>query len=345
MLKRSNKLMAPLSLLVIAAVMLAACTPATPSATQTTAPTKAPEPTPAPTGPIKIAIMGPFTGDAASIGTEQLNFARLAVADFNKEMGMNVELVEGDTQLDPAIATTVAQKLVADKDLYAVVGPAGSQEVEATIQLFEDAKLAHVSSSATRPTLTSSGYTTFFRVFFIGTTFFVTLASAHFVRERLRHAGEYYALLILSTIGAIYMAAARELLTAYISLELLSFSLYILVSYAKFDPKSNEGGLKYMLLGAFSSALLLYGLSLIYGVAGSTTYSEIGAALSAGTEDFSFALLMGLVLVLAGLGFKVAAVPFHMWTPDAYEGAPLPITAYLSAASKAAGFALLLRLF
>ncbi len=188
-------------------------------------------------------------------------------------------------------------------------------------------------------------FTTFFRVFFIGVTFFITLASAHFVRGRLRHAGEYYALLILSTIGAIYMAAARELLTAYISLELLSFSLYVLVSFAKFDPKSNEGGLKYMILGAFASAMLLYGISFIYGVAGSTTYGEIAAAVAGNTEEFSFALLMGLVLIVAGLGFKVAAVPFHMWTPDAYEGAPLPITAYLSATSKAAGFALLLRLF
>jgi NADH-quinone oxidoreductase subunit N len=188
-------------------------------------------------------------------------------------------------------------------------------------------------------------FTTFFRVFFIGVTFFITLASAHFVRGRLRHAGEYYALLILSTIGAIYMAAAKELLTAYISLELLSFSLYVLVSFAKFDPKSNEGGLKYMILGAFSSAMLLYGISFIYGVSGSTTYSEIAAAVSGSTEEFDFALLMGLVLIVAGLGFKVAAVPFHMWTPDAYEGAPLPITAYLSVTSKAAGFALLLRLF
>lgn len=188
-------------------------------------------------------------------------------------------------------------------------------------------------------------FTTFFRVFFIGITFFITLASAHFVRGRLRHAGEYYALLILSTVGAIYMAASRELLTAYISLELLSFSLYVLVSFAKFDRKSNEGGLKYMILGAFSSAMLLYGISFIYGVSGSTTYSEIAAALSGSTEDFELALLMGLVLIIAGLGFKVAAVPFHMWTPDAYEGAPLPITAYLAATSKAAGFALLLRLF
>ena len=188
-------------------------------------------------------------------------------------------------------------------------------------------------------------YTTFFRVLFIGITAVICLASAHFVRDRLRHAGEYYGLLILSTIGAIYMAAGRELITAYISLELLSFSLYVLVSFAKMDAKSNEGGMKYMLLGAFSSALFLYGLSLIYGVTGSTSYADINAALSGGVNDFGIAMLMGLVLIIAGIGFKVSAVPFHMWAPDAYEGAPLPITAYLSAASKAAGVALLLRLF
>jgi NADH-quinone oxidoreductase subunit N len=188
-------------------------------------------------------------------------------------------------------------------------------------------------------------YTTFFRVFFTVTAAAVALASAHYVQDRLEHPGEYYGLLVLSTIGAIYMAASRELLTAYISLELLSFSLYVLVSFARDDRRSNEGGMKYMLLGAFASALLLYGLSLIYGSAGSTFYDDIAAAYSEGTSSFDLGLLMGLSLLLAGLGFKVAAVPFHMWTPDAYEGAPLPITAYLSATSKAAGFALLLRLF
>jgi len=188
-------------------------------------------------------------------------------------------------------------------------------------------------------------YTTFFRAFFIATTAGVVLMSAQFVQQRLRHPGEYYGLLVLSTIGAIYMASARELLTAYIALELLSFSLYILVSYSKFEERSNEGGMKYMLLGAFSSALFLYGLSLIYGSAGSTFYDDIAASFANGTSGFDLGVLMGLVLVLTGLGFKVAAVPFHMWTPDAYEGAPLPITAYLSATSKAAGFALLLRLF
>ncbi|MHB8377579.1 MAG: NADH-quinone oxidoreductase subunit N [Dehalococcoidia bacterium] len=188
-------------------------------------------------------------------------------------------------------------------------------------------------------------YTTYFRVLFMGTAAVICLASARLVEDKLRHPGEYYGLIILSTVGAIGMAAARELMTAYLSLELLSFSLYILVSFAKFDPRSNEAGLKYLLLGAFSSAMFLYGLSLIYGITGSTYYSDISAALAAGTHGYSFALLMALVLIIAGLGFKVAAVPFHMWTPDAYEGAPIAITAYLSTTSKAAGFALLLRLF
>jgi NADH-quinone oxidoreductase subunit N len=188
-------------------------------------------------------------------------------------------------------------------------------------------------------------YTTFFRCFFTGIGFFVVLASAQFVQQRLRHPGEYYALLLLATAGAIYMAAARELLTAYISLEVLSFSSYILVSYAKSDNRSNEGGMKYMLLGAFSSAILLYGISFIYGAAGSTSYDAIAEAFSDGTSGITAPTLLGLTLIITGLGFKVAAVPFHMWTPDAYEGAPLPITAFLAATSKAAGFALLIRLF
>lgn len=188
-------------------------------------------------------------------------------------------------------------------------------------------------------------FTTFFRCFFLLITFSIVIASYHFVNQHLRNPAEYYALLMISTAGAIIMAGARELLTAYIGLEILSFSLYILVSFAKNDTRSNEAGMKYILLGAFASALLLYGITFIYGTAGSTSYSEIQAAFEAGTSDFTLGLLMGLVLVIAGLGFKVSAIPFHMWTPDAYQGAPLPITAYLSATSKVAAFALLLRLF
>jgi len=188
-------------------------------------------------------------------------------------------------------------------------------------------------------------YTTLFRVFFGLIGVFACLASARYVKERLLHAGEYYAFILLAVVGANGMAAAGELLTAYISLELLSFSLYVLTAFAKHDLKSNEGGLKYMLLGAFSSALLLYGISLIYGVSGSTDYATIGEALSGDTSEIDTALFLGLAMIIAGLGFKVAAVPFHMWTPDAYEGAPLPVTALISAISKSAGFALFLKLF
>jgi NADH-quinone oxidoreductase subunit N len=188
-------------------------------------------------------------------------------------------------------------------------------------------------------------YTTLFRVFFAGIAIFACIASARYVRERLLHAGEYYAFILLAVVGANGMAAARELLTAYISLELLSFCLYILVSYAKFDLRSNEGGLKYMLLGAFSSAIFLYGVGFIYGTTGSTEFSAIGEAVDGDIDDIAPALYLGLALMIGGLGFKVAAVPFHMWTPDAYEGAPLPVTAYVSAISKTAGFALFLKLF
>ncbi len=190
-----------------------------------------------------------------------------------------------------------------------------------------------------------NNYTTFFRVFFALIAFFACLASARYVQQRLLHPGEYYALILLTALGGNYMAGARELLSAYISLELLSFSLYVLTSYAKFDLRSNEGGLKYMLLGAFSSAIFLYGMSLIYGVTGTTRFDEIAEVLAGDTEGFQMALFLGLVLIIAGLGFKVAAVPFHMWTPDAYEGAPMPVTALISAISKAAGFALFLKLF
>jgi proton-translocating NADH-quinone oxidoreductase chain N len=139
------------------------------------------------------------------------------------------------------------------------------------------------------------------------------------------------------------MASANELLTAYISLELLSFSSYVLVAYAKTNLKSNEAAMKYIVLGAFSSALLLYGISFVYGTLGTTYFPDIARSvdsLGAGVPAFGIALC----LIVAGLGFKIAAVPFHMWTPDVYEGAPTPVTAYLSVASKAAGFALVLRI-
>jgi len=188
-------------------------------------------------------------------------------------------------------------------------------------------------------------FTTFFRILGAGIVFTVALMSAQFLRERTNAASEYYGLLLIGGAAMVYMAAARELITAYISLELLSFSLYILVGFLRRDRLSSEASLKYILLGAFSSAMLLYGVSILYGVAGTTTYDGLAEALAERDSGANAAVVLGFVLLLAGVGFKISAAPFHMWAPDAYEGAPLPITAFLSTLSKAAGFALFLRLF
>ena len=187
-------------------------------------------------------------------------------------------------------------------------------------------------------------YALFFKAFFLVLGIVVVLSSVEYVKRHLEYPGEYYGILLFTVVAAMLLAASRELLTAYISLELLSFGLYVLVAYDRYNPKSNEGGTKYILLGALSSAFLLYGISQIYGLLGTTRFDGISEVLAA-TSDMSPGVVVGLVMIVAGLGFKVAAVPFHMWAPDAYEGAPIPITAYLAVGSKAAAFALVLRLF
>ena len=192
--------------------------------------------------------------------------------------------------------------------------------------------------------LVIDGYALFFKAFFLALGVVVVLSSVEYVRRHLSHPGEYYGILLFTVVAMMLLAMSGELLTAYISLELLSFGLYVLVSYDRYNPKSNEGGTKYILLGALSSALLLYGISQVYGLFGTTSFSGISEAL-ASSPDLSPGVLVGLTLIIAGLGFKVASVPFHMWAPDAYEGAPIPVTAYLAVGSKAAAFALVLRLF
>ena len=188
------------------------------------------------------------------------------------------------------------------------------------------------------------GYALFFKAFFIALGAVVILVSVDFVRRNLDHPGEYYGILLFTVVAMMLLAASGELLTAYISLELLSFGLYVLVAFDRYNAKSNEGATKYILLGAFSSALLLFGMSQVYGLLGTTRFDEISRAL-ANAGALNPGLILGIALIVAGLGFKVAAVPFHMWAPDAYEGAPIPITAHLAVGSKAAAFALVLRLF
>ncbi len=191
--------------------------------------------------------------------------------------------------------------------------------------------------------LAVDAFSLFFKVFFLGLGIFIIFCSMEFVERRLENQGEFYGILLLSILGMNIMAQSRELLTAYIALELLSFCLYVLAAYARNEPKSNEAGLKYILIGAFSSAILLYGVSMIYSTLGVTQFADISLALSS-AQDVSPALWAGVALLVVGFGFKLSAVPFHMWAPDVYEGAPLPVTAYLAIGSKAAAFALFLRL-
>jgi len=185
----------------------------------------------------------------------------------------------------------------------------------------------------------------FFKLILCGAAILVILSSVDYVSKFPRFQGEYYGLILFSAVGMMLMAATRELVSIYISLELASISLYILAGFLK-DHRSSEAGLKYLLLGAVASAVLLYGMALVFGFSGTTHLDKI-AGMVGSLEGLGAnpGLLLGIVLMVAGFGFKIASVPFQMWVPDVYEGAPTPITAYLSVASKAAGFAVILRVF
>jgi NADH-quinone oxidoreductase subunit N len=194
----------------------------------------------------------------------------------------------------------------------------------------------------------SDSFASFFHLIFLLTAF-LTIASSVEVAKRFKaNQGEYFGLILLSMVGMMFLACAGELLTLYVSLELTTIPLFVLAAYRKDEVKSSEAGLKYLILGGVSSALLLYGISLIYGLTGTTYLGGVKNALIIrflSGSDIGAALVLGLVFIIAGLGFKLALVPFHMWVPDVYEGAPTPITAFLSVASKAAGIAAFLRIF
>ena len=187
------------------------------------------------------------------------------------------------------------------------------------------------------------GFSIFFKLLFIVTMAMIVLLSEDFLREQKYSPWEYYSLLAFALIGMSFMASGTHLITIYIGLELMSLSSYILAGYYKNETKSTEAAMKYFVLGTVSSAILLYGMSLIYGVAGSLRLLEIERTLS--TLVTNDALVIGIMLMGAGLCFKIAAVPFHVWTPDVYVGAPTPITAFLSTASKTAAFAIFARIF
>jgi len=182
-------------------------------------------------------------------------------------------------------------------------------------------------------------YALILKALFLLVGYVVVLLSQNELEEGGYYQGEFYVLLLVSVLGMVMMASSRDLLSVFVALELLSIPAYMMAAWRKRDVKSNEAGVKYYLLGVFASGVLLYGMSFLYGTTGSTKLTEIGAALSG---DLTGMQVLAVVFVVAGFAFKISAVPFHTWAPDTYEGAPTPVTAFLSVASKSAGFVALL---
>src|SRR3989475_6578625 len=181
-------------------------------------------------------------------------------------------------------------------------------------------------------------------IFLFAAALAIGISTRYLDIDREQH-GEYYALILFATVGMMFLGSGYDLISLYIALELMAVTFYVLVAFTKRQKPSNEAGMKYFLLGAFSSGILLYGMSLLYGIAGSTNLGEMGTKLATAPAELRPVLLLGMIWLASGLFFKVAAVPFPMWAPDAYEGAPTSVTAFLSTGSKAASFALYARIF
>ncbi len=188
-------------------------------------------------------------------------------------------------------------------------------------------------------------YAIFFKIVFLLIAVIMILSSYDYVGKYVRDEGEFYVLMLFSVVGMMMMASSGELITIYISLELTSIPLYVMAGLIRGQEKSAEAAVKYVLLGAMSSAILLYGFALLYGLTGTTDLVGIATSFKQSIQTGNMVVLIADVLIVAGFGFKVSAVPFHMWAPDIYEGAPTPSTAFFSVGSKAAGFAALIRVF
>jgi NADH-quinone oxidoreductase subunit N len=203
----------------------------------------------------------------------------------------------------------------------------------------------HGPRTAIAGAIVVDGYSVFFAVLVaLAVVLGALIADSYLRRERMQ-GPEFQVLLLLSASGAMLMAASNDLIVLFLGLEILSIPLYVLAGYYRTREVSREAAMKYFLLGAFSSALFLYGIALVYGATGSTNLPEIAVWLAGNVTTSNGVLLAGMALLIVGLGFKVAAVPFHAWTPDVYQGAPTPVTGFMAAVAKAGGFAGLLRLF
>ena len=205
-------------------------------------------------------------------------------------------------------------------------------------------RLGDLSTSAYGGQVSIDPFASYFKfIFLIAAALTIGISTRYLDIER-EHHGEYYALILFATMGMMFMASGTDLVTLYIGLETMAIATYVLVGFLRGNQRSNEASLKYFLLGAFSSGVLLYGMSLLYGISGSTNLVEIAEALSRRpiTDPIS---LVAMIAVACGMFFKIAAFPFHQWVPDAYEGAPSSVTAFMSVAVKAASFAMMIRIF
>ena len=191
----------------------------------------------------------------------------------------------------------------------------------------------------------ADGYSLFFKLIFLLNVVLTVLISIRYIEIEGVNLGEYYGLLLFATLGMMIMASAGDLIVLYLGLELMALSTYVLAGFMRHDVKSNEAAMKYFLLGAFASAFLLYGASMVYGLTGTTDLRGISSYIAQHGLTGNPVLTLAMMLLAVAFSFKIAAVPFHMWAPDAYEGAPTSITAFMSVGPKAAGFAVLGRVF
>lgn len=230
-----------------------------------------------------------------------------------------------------------------DKYLNAVTALIGLGMAGVQLVRFWRGTLVPIPHSGFGGAFTLDSFALYFKLIIVIATALVVLISVKYLEIEEAHFGEYYALLLFSAVGMMFMASGRDLIVLFIALELMALCEYVLTGFLRGSRRSNEAAMKFFLLGAFSSGLLLYGMSLLYGIGNSTNLAVIAGRLAdrPSPDPLSW---MAMITLLAGLFFKVAAVPFHQWTPDAYEGAPTSITAFISVAPKAASFALLLRI-
>ncbi len=251
-----------------------------------------------------------------------------------------------------AVAVVLADLVVTDKRLLPLIaGAAVVLAAVAAIALWSMGGAVSFTSPLGDPDdaiVVVDTFGIFFKLIILGAVFLVVLASHDYVRRLERWQGEYYALILLATTGMMLIVSAQELMTIFLALEVQTFACIALTALLK-DGRSTEAGLKFLVIGAVSTAVMLYGMAFLFGLSGTTFLQGIGqhvaSIVDTGEVGEGLALVMAAVLLLAGFGFKISSIPFQMWVPDVYEGGPTPVAALLSVASKAAGFAVLIRVF